>query len=130
MYFFVYYTSTLIIDSNVTDYKVELFSKSTAQKRSTDCKQERCTLTDVSPFQYNISISKPEYETQVIPMKVRARKKEELYIKLEKKVRLESLQLEKIAETPKEKIQRLREQNRYYAVFQADTDDKLIFEEL
>lgn len=112
------------------DYQVELFSKSTAQKRKEVCENERCMISDVSPFEYNISISKPEYETQLIPMKIRARKKEELYIKLEKKARLESVKLEKIRETPSERIKRLREQNRYYAVFDIKTGEKIIFEEL
>lgn len=127
LYFFVYYTATLTIDANVEDYRVELFSLGTAQKWTHDCPEKECIISWVSPFDYNISIIKTDYVTKLIPAKIWARWKESIVVELEKKVSLISLEQELNQETNKEKIQRLREENLYYARFQIDTNTVLNF---
>jgi len=129
LYFFVYYTATLTIDANVDDYKVELFSLGTAQKWIHDCPEAECVIAGVSPFDYNISISKADYETKVIPAKIGARGKESIIVQLEKKVSLVSLDTEIVQETNREKIQRLREENLYYARFKISEDAILSFKQ-
>ncbi len=118
LYFFVFYTATLTINTNVAGYKVELFSKSTAQKWIYNCPEKICIIRDVSPFDYNISISKEDYETKIIAAKVSPRRREEIRVQLEKKTILTTLEAIKTQETPKQKIQRLRQEKLYFARFE------------
>jgi hypothetical protein len=113
----------------VREYKVELFSKTTAIKYTHDCEQEECIIQDVSPFDYNITISKTSYNPQVIPMKVSSRKREEIYINLEKKVQLEPVILIEYPESLQEKVIRIRQENKYYVSFQIPEDSKIVFQE-
>ena len=129
LYFYVYYTGTLTINANVEEYRVELYSPGTTQKWSYDCPDFVCEIYDVSPFDYNVSIIKPEYETKIISYKVRPRWNEALVIQLEKQVRLESVSSENLQENPQEKIQRLRDENLYYAVYRVDDNQTLRFSE-
>ena len=119
----MYYTSILIIDANVDDYSVALFSPSTAQKWQFDCETKICEIPGVSPFTYNISIIKQDYESEMVSMKIRPRAKESLVIALEKKVRLKLTEPSVIeAETNAEKIQRLRDENLYYFIESLSND--------
>lgn len=127
LYFFVYYTATLTIDANVSEYRVELFSLATAQKQSHNCSEKICIIPNVSPFDYNISIIKADYQTKVISAKIGARWKESIVVQLEKKVSLISVIEDKIEETNKQKILRLREEKLYYTQFQVSDDVKLSF---
>ena len=125
LYFFVYYTATLTIDANIWGYQVELFSKSTAQKRYEDCPESQCTITDVSPFEYNVTISKEGYENEFMSMKVSPRRNESIFIELEKKVSIEPIDIIPLEENAAQKIKRLREEKLYYARFQL-WDDTLL----
>lgn len=127
LYFFVYYTSTLTIEANIWEYKVELFSKSTAQKWNYDCPDSVCSLTDVSPFDYNITLSKENYKTQLLQMKVIARKKQSLFVEFEKQASLEVVEVTETAESAQQKIKRLRGKNLYYTSFALSDDDKITF---
>lgn len=128
LYFFVYYTATVVIDANVGGYKVDFFAPSTAQKRSVDCPEPRCEIAEVSPFEYNITFSKPEYKNSALSVKIEPRKKQEFVIELEKQAKLEALiQEAQIQETSKQKIQRLREDNLYLASFKLDENRKATF---
>lgn len=129
MYFFVYYTATIKIDANVSGYSVELFSKSTAQKWSHQCPEKICTIEDVSPFEYNISIVKENYESEVWSVKISPRRTEEFIIQLEKKVELTEVTLIEVVEWNKEKIQRLRDEKLYYKSIYIDDTSKLTFSE-
>jgi hypothetical protein len=86
-----------------------------------------CLIPDVSPFDYNISISKTHYETKVISAKIGARRSESIVIQLEKQVSLSPIQAEVLAETNKQKILRLREEKLYYASFQLSDEVFLSF---
>lgn len=127
LYFFVYYTATLAINANVSGYHVELFSKSTAQKIEYDCPEQECIISDVSPFEYNISLSKENYKTYSITTKITPRKRETLFVELEKKSELKVLEQITAVETSQQKIQRLRDQKEYFAVFQLNIDSKVTF---
>lgn len=118
LYFFVYYTATLVIDANVGNYRVELFSSATAGKWSHECETQRCVIPEVSPFEYTISIIKEDYETKIISAKVSPRRQESIVVQLEKRADLVSFEKVEVVETNKQKIQRLREENLFYARFQ------------
>ena len=87
----------------------------------------QCTLADIAPFEYNFTVSKSGYENSFMTMKVSPRRSESIFIELEKKVRVESIDLVAVEETAAQKIKRLREENLYYARFQLAEDDLLIF---
>jgi len=129
LYFFVYYTGVLTINANVEEYRVELFSPGTAQKWIHECSDSICEIYDVAPFDYNVSIIKPEYETKMISLKVRPRGKETLVLQLEKQVKLESVETQNISETPQERIQRIRDEKLYYAKFDLDTSRTIQFKD-
>ncbi|MDA9129132.1 hypothetical protein N9J72_01500 [Candidatus Gracilibacteria bacterium] len=129
LYFFVYYTATLTVNSNVPEYSVELFSKSTAQKRVVDCPEEICIINEVSPFEYNVSILKDDYESQNLNITVKARRPESLFLELEKKVSLSQISSLSIQETNQERIQRLRAENRSYARFDLGNNTLISFRE-
>ena len=117
LYFFVYYSATLVFDANVSDYKVTLFSKDTAQKKSYTCETVRCTLEDIPPFEYNIRISKPWYISQSIFADIVPKNEQDFIIQLEKQVKTEKISVTKEWDLSKqEKIASLREQNLYYKV--------------
>ncbi len=117
LFFFVYYTGSLTINSNVDNYRVELYSPGTAQKWIHECPDMICEIYDVSPFDYNVSIIKADYKTKTLSYKVRPRGKENLVVQLEKQVQLDAVIWENIAETAQEKIQRIRDEKLYYAKF-------------
>lgn len=117
LFFFVYYTWSLTINSNVDNYRVELYSPGTTQKWIHECSDFVCEIYDVSPFDYNVSIIKADYKTKVFSYKVRPRGQENVVVQLEKQVQLDTVIWENIAETAQEKIQRIRDENLYYAKF-------------
>lgn len=120
LFFFVYYTWTLTINSNVSDYTVELYSPGTIQKWIHQCLDSICVIQDVSPFDYNISIIKADYKTEIVSYKVRPRGDETIVVQLEKQVRLDTVIGENTGETAKEKIQRIRDENLFYSKFNID----------
>lgn len=63
LYFFVYYTSTLIVKSNVEDFSFTLSSLKVAQVLSFECKKTDCTYQNISPFSYTLTATKNGYDT-------------------------------------------------------------------
>lgn len=127
LYFFVYYTATIVIQTNVEDYRVELFSKSTAQNWEYDCPESECLISDVSPFEYNIFIRKEEYKDEVINTKISPRKKQSFVVELTKETKLSLVESELVQETVQEKIQRLRNQDKYFASFEVGPESQVNF---
>lgn len=127
LYFFVYYTATVVMNANVTEYNVELFSKSTAQRWEFECPLEECILSDISPFEYNISIKKEGYKDVTINAKISPRKKQNFVVEMEKQVRLDILEIEQNTETAQQKIQRLRDNAKYFVSFELSEDTKVHF---
>jgi len=85
---------------------------------------------DVSPFEYNVSILKSDYKVETVNLKISPRRREELFVKLEKKIELKQIELQEITETAQEKIQRIREEKSYYALFDIWNGTKISFSEL
>ena len=125
----MYYTAILHIQANEDEYSVTFFSKSTAQKRVEQCSEAVCDITDVSPFEYTMTFSKEGYESIAITSKIIPRKKQDFIINFEKKAILEEVLDFTANETAQQKIQRLREENRYIASFALDENTKISFQE-
>jgi len=111
----------------VSGYTAQLFSKSLAQKVVHDCPENQCIITEVSPLDYNITFSKDWYVSQVIPTDIKPRSNQEILVNFEKKTVLINAQLEELTETPKERIQRIREQSQYYANFNLGEGRSILF---
>jgi hypothetical protein len=60
--FFVKYTWTLEITSNIDNFNVELYAKSIYNTSDYNCKEKKCTLKEISPFDYTITLSSPTYK--------------------------------------------------------------------
>lgn len=60
--FFVQYTWTLEITSNIDNYSVELYATKVYQTFNYECKEKKCTITDLSPFTYDVTITSPSYK--------------------------------------------------------------------
>lgn len=112
MYFFLYYTSTLVVNTNIENFQVSLFSKKTAKTFEYNCEQKICTLSDIAPFDYNMTVSSSGYIDIVQSFTIKARSKQEVLVTLEKQVKFEKVQetiapetsaQEKIAEIRKDK---------------------------
>lgn len=63
--FFVSYTWTFEITSNVDNYSVKMYAKKIAQTYNYECKMNPCKLDNISPFDYNVTISSPTYKDYV-----------------------------------------------------------------
>jgi len=129
LYFFVYYTWNLTIESNVDSFSVDFFSPWTTQKWTHQCSENICFIPELPPFDYNISIIKTDYQTQVFSYKINPRKSETLIVELEKQVQLDPVISEEIVETAKQKIQRIRDENLYYAKFSLGNNTVIRFKE-
>ncbi len=60
--YFVKYTWTLEITSNINNYNVSLNAKKVYNTTDYDCKTKICTLKDISPFNYTVTITSPTYK--------------------------------------------------------------------
>ncbi len=128
LYFFVYYTSTLVIKSNVKDYKIVL-EKTAKDFYNYECKQENCEIKDIAPLEYRLTISKEEYKTIVKNIKIPARNKLELEVILEKDTLLKKVEKEenkeeeeKHEETKEEKIERIKNSQKSYFFYKLDNN--------
>ncbi len=122
LYFFVHYTSTLKIQSNVPEYTVVLYGKSVAKTNRYECPETTCMIEDISPIDYNITIAKDGYINFSENVDITPRSTQEIIINLQKKVELEKVELpeqavEPITEsaelTPQQKIEQIRAQKTY-----------------
>lgn len=96
--FFVSYTWTLEINSNVDNYKVKMYAKKIAKTFDYECIEKKCSLTDISPFDYNITISSPTYKDYVSELVIEPKKVNTININLIKDTKLEFIK-DEIIET-------------------------------
>ena len=140
MYFFVYYTSSISIRSNVGEYTVELFWKSIAKTFTYDCPKSECILEDISPLEYNMTIKKEGYIDFFQNIIIEWASRQELIITLEKKVTLKKeeegvvSQEQKTTQEPKEltaqeKIAKIRKDKIYFKVFDISWERQIGFKE-
>ena len=131
MYFFVYYNATIVINSNVKEYKVELYTSKLLKTFNFDCPENRCVLRNISPFPYNFRIIKEWYNDFRRDIKVWRSDIIEMEVNLRKKVSLEKTKEVKQEQklSNKEKIEELRKAKSYYATFKLDNGKNFYFTE-
>lgn len=72
--FFVTYTWTLEINSNVENFSVKLYAKKIAKTYNYQCKTKTCSINEISPFDYNVTFSSPTYKDIITELSVKWRK--------------------------------------------------------
>ena len=82
MYFFVYNLTSLTINSNTENYKVEL--KNLKNNFKKECEKKKCELHKIPPFEYDLIISKDWYKK--ITKKISIKRNNILNINLEKEI--------------------------------------------
>ncbi|MDD3646477.1 MAG: PEGA domain-containing protein [Candidatus Gracilibacteria bacterium] len=88
-YFFVFKLVSLTVNSNVENYTVELNNLKASKK--IECVQKVCHIAEISPFEYNIKITKDDYKTYL--NKIDLSSNETLNVNLEKNVVLEKIEI-------------------------------------
>lgn len=131
LYFFVYYTAVLEIETNVTWYEVELFSQSTALKSTHNCPENICIITDVSPLEYTMTLTKEWYQDVFKNIKVIPRKIQKFELILEKQAKLTQFIVNSAVElTPSQIIQAKRDESRFYVYFDIGPTEQITFTEV
>lgn len=138
MYFYVYYTWSLTIKSNVSWYSINLHSDSIKKNYSFNCETTNCSFEDIPPVNFYYVASKDWYNDIAWFFDVNSNIENELKIffkerifldevELTKKEKIEAI-LEKNQITKKEKIESILEKKDLLTYFKYfDFDDKWIF---
>jgi len=114
----VYKLVEIKIISNVWDYRVELQSEKIHKTFSFECPEQECSLKEISPFDYNISVIKDGYLLHNSELIFEWREKVSLEVILEKEITLEKQELSEIVELTKiEKIEQIKKKRGSYAFF-------------
>lgn len=135
-YFYVINTVKLIISSNVDNYQVELYAKKIGQTFNYECNEKKCVLENISPYLYQLEIKKIDYISYKTDIEIIEKQDYNLEINLEKKVYLEKIELENelknISENEiprEEKIENIKNKNKYYFITNLLDGRKFYFEE-
>ena len=88
LYFFVYYTSTLVITSNEDEFRWELISVRNAQIRPFNCSASPCMIPDVPPFQYRLVLHKDDFKSLTLEVDITPRSTIEVQVDFERQARL------------------------------------------
>lgn len=88
LYFFVYYTATLVIVANEDNYSWELVSIKNAQNRKFTCIQKECIIEDIPPFDYRLTFSKDDFKSISQSISLSARTAERIEVMFERQARL------------------------------------------
>lgn len=88
LYFFVYYTATLVIVANEENYSWELVSIKNAQNRKFTCIQKECIIEDIPPFDYRLTLSKDDFKSISQSISLSARTAERIEVLFERQARL------------------------------------------
>ncbi len=111
MYFFIYSTATITLESNVGDYEAQLYAKKTAQKKQFSCPEIHCELPDIAPLSYTLTISKSDYELYTLPIKIRPHRNETIVVTLTKRPKLTRLSKDLTPTSPTNSEEREQEQS-------------------
>ncbi len=94
--FFVKYTWILEITSNIDNYSVELYAKKVYQTFNFECKEKVCTIPDLSPFDYEITVTSPSYKNINHELSLKWKKTNHLNAVFEKDTKLTEIEIKKI----------------------------------
>jgi len=116
MYFYVYYMWNITVKTNLKNYKITVYNKKLIQTNNYNCIKKICILSNISPFDYSLSITKSWYIDKNININVSRNQQIDLNIILNKKVFLNEVQIDREYKLKnKEKINLL--QNRYNSYY-------------
>lgn len=130
MYFFVYNLTSLKINSNIWNYKIEL--KNLNKKFEKNCEEKKCTLNKIPPFVYKIIISKEWYKN--IEKKINLKETKNIKIILEKKIIFKeniedkkNIEEEKKIEkrTRKQVLEKLKQRKNFYKIISLNNNKKI-----
>ena len=116
-YFFVGYTWTVIINSNISDYQVELYTKKLWKTFDYQCQQSPCILNDLSPLSYNLRIYKKGYNSISQNLDIDPRTSVNISINAIKEISFDEILQVKNKVSNKDKISLLRDKKRSYRLF-------------
>lgn len=88
LYFFVYYTATLVIISNEPDFRGELVSVRNAQNIDFTCPERECIIRDIPPFDYRLTLYKDDFKTQNISIEIEPRISQQIEVEFIRDPRL------------------------------------------
>lgn len=107
-YFFVINKGNLTIDGNIWWYSVSLYSEKLKTSFSSECKNQKCELIDIAPFDYTITIKKDGYKDYSQDIKIEKKQTLTLTIDLEKQLKMTPIEEKKQTES-KDKLEKFRE---------------------
>ncbi len=85
-YFFVLNKGSLLLQWNISDYRVEMYNHELRTTFSTICEFSECELIDLAPFSYQLRIIKEWYEEFQQSIRITKRSQQKFDFTLEKKV--------------------------------------------
>ena len=94
IYFFIINKWNIILNSNVSDYKVILYTDKIKTNLETTCKKQKCELINLAPFDYIITIQKQWYKDFKSNIKVEKKSTISFDIYLEKQIVIKQIPIE------------------------------------
>lgn len=109
-YFFIENKWNLTLNWNISNYKVELYAEKLWASFTSECKNNKCELIDLAPFNYELTIKKDGYKNYVENIKITSKDTLELEFYLEKQISINKMPQRIVKnETDSEKVSRFRE---------------------
>ncbi len=109
-YFFVLNKWNLTLNWNVENYTVSLYNNELKINFLTNCKNTKCELIDLAPFDYEISISKEGYKTWTQSLKIQPKTTKEINFDLKKQLLIKKISEETgLSSRPVSDIDKFRE---------------------
>jgi len=121
-YFFVLNKWNLTINSNVDNYKVIMYSENLRTSFSSYCKNKKCELIDLAPFDYELTLEKEWYKTYKEKLKIQSKSTLYLDIILEKQISIKKIEISKEwkKENQLDKFREIRDLKKSYKYFNLD----------
>lgn len=86
--FFVKYTWTLEVTSNINNYTISLYAEKIYNSSEYECNKQVCTIKELSPFKYKITLSSPTYKDIIEEVSLKWKKVNKITAKFEKDTKL------------------------------------------
>lgn len=124
-YFFVLNKWRLTINTNTDNYIVNLYNDKLKINFATECKNPKCELIDLAPFDYTITISKEWFKEVKQNIKILSKKTINLSFNLEKQLLIKEINNVDMKETQTwnqlEKFREISSLQKSYKFFNLDT---------
>lgn len=107
-YFFVMNKGNLTIDGNVWWYTISLYTEKLKTSFSSECKNKKCELIDIAPFDYTLTVKKDWYKDYSQEIKIEKKKTLTVSFDLEKQLKVTQIEEKKQTEN-QDKLEKFRE---------------------